>query len=43
VDLVKEYACLQGLVALDKTNSMQLDAIHKALKNVEAKVDPTYT
>jgi len=43
VDEVKEYACLQGLVALDKSNVADLDIIHKALKAVEAKVQPTYT
>lgn len=43
VDLVKEYACLQGLLALDKQNLEQLDYFYTKMNNVKALHPPTYT
>jgi hypothetical protein len=43
VDLVKEYSCLMGLLALDAGNLAQLDAFHAAMKRVQAIHPPTYT
>lgn len=43
VDLVKEYACLCGLLALDKGNVEQLDTFHEAMLRVLAVHPPTYT
>ncbi len=43
VAVVKEYACLQGLVALDAASMGALPAIHAAMLTVQAKHPPTYT
>jgi 3'-phosphoadenosine 5'-phosphosulfate (PAPS) 3'-phosphatase len=43
VTQLKEYACLRGLVALDRTNMQNIDSIHAALKKVEAEIAPLYT
>eukprot|EP01035_Chromulina_nebulosa_P019295 gene19295-25155_t len=43
IDMVKEYSCLCGLVALDKSNMSNLDKIHSALKTAQAAASPTYT
>jgi 3'-phosphoadenosine 5'-phosphosulfate (PAPS) 3'-phosphatase len=43
VDLVKEYSCLMGLLALDKGNLEQLDTFHEAMLRVLAVHPPTYT
>jgi hypothetical protein len=43
VTLMKEYACMRGLVCLDKENMKNIDAIHAAMKRVEADVKPLYT
>lgn len=43
VDLVKEYSCLMGLLALDKQNFEQLDYFHSAMLKVQAIHPPTYT
>mmetsp|Transcript_25604 Transcript_25604/g.24468 ORF Transcript_25604/g.24468 Transcript_25604/m.24468 type:complete len:442 (-) Transcript_25604:70-1395(-) len=43
VDLVKEYSCLMGLIALDKQNLENLDYFHEKLTNVEKNTKPLYT
>jgi 3'-phosphoadenosine 5'-phosphosulfate (PAPS) 3'-phosphatase len=43
VDLVKEYACLCGLLALDKENAGLLGKFHDAMVKVIASHPPTYT
>eukprot|EP00984_Skeletonema_dohrnii_P026738 scaffold16134_cov144-Skeletonema_dohrnii-CCMP3373.AAC.1 len=45
VHLVKEYSCLQGLVALapTKMEAFYLNAIHSAMNNIKKKSPPTYT
>lgn len=43
VDMVKEYSCLRGLVALDKGNMDKLDMLQKAMLKVAAEHPPTYT
>lgn len=43
VDLVKEYACLCGLLALDKENAGLLDKFHDAMIKVTAVHPPMYT
>ena len=43
VELVKEYSCLQGLIALDKTNAAKLDQFHAALTEVDKDFPPMYT
>lgn len=43
VDLVKEYSCLCGLIALDKTNLQELDKFHAAMVKVQAQSPPMYT
>jgi hypothetical protein len=43
VDLVKEYSCLQGLLAVDKENMGKLDAFHVAMTKVAASDPPMYT
>ena len=43
VDLVKEYSCLRGLLALDKQNFEQLDYFHSAMLKVQAIHPPTST
>jgi len=43
VELVKEYACLQGLLALDKGNTAQLDLFHTAMNKVKEVHAPMYT
>jgi len=43
VDMVKEYCCMCGLVALDKFNMGRIDFIHKAMLTVQAESPPTYT
>ena len=43
VELVKEYSCLQGLVALDKENLAKLDQFHAAMTKVAAEFPPMYT
>ena len=43
VELVKEYACLQGLLALDKENAGKLDEFYDAMTKVAATTPPVYT
>ena len=43
VELVKEYACLQGLLALDKENAGKLDEFHAVMTKVAATTPPVYT
>jgi len=43
VDLVKEYACLCGLLALDKENTALLTKFHDAMTKVQAIHPPMYT
>lgn len=43
VDLVKEYACLCGLLALDKENTALLTKFHDAMIKVQAIHPPMYT
>ena len=43
VDILKEYSCLCGLVALDKTNLENLPLIHSAMIKVKESFPPTYT
>jgi hypothetical protein len=43
VELVKEYSCLQGLLALDKENLANLDQIHAAMVKVASEDAPMYT
>lgn len=43
VELVKEYACLQGLLALDKENAGKLDEFYEAMTKVAATTPPVYT
>jgi len=45
VHLVKEYSCLQGLVALapTKMEAFYLNAIHSAMNNIKNESPPTYT
>jgi GrpB-like predicted nucleotidyltransferase (UPF0157 family) len=43
VDLVKEYACLQGLLALCKNNTADIDKFHAAMNKVKQQHPPTYT
>lgn len=43
VELVKEYSCLCGLLALDKTNSQDLETFHTAMIKAQAVHAPMYT
>mmetsp|Transcript_29210 Transcript_29210/g.48261 ORF Transcript_29210/g.48261 Transcript_29210/m.48261 type:complete len:411 (-) Transcript_29210:68-1300(-) len=45
VHLVKEYSCVQGLVALapTKMEAFYLNAIHSAMNNIKKEAPPTYT
>lgn len=43
VELVKEYACLQGLLALEKSNFEKLDVFYDALNRAKEAVKPMYT
>jgi 3'-phosphoadenosine 5'-phosphosulfate (PAPS) 3'-phosphatase len=43
VDMLKEYSCLCGLVALDKTNVGRLPEIQAAMLRAKAAHEPTYT
>lgn len=45
VHLVKEYSCLQGLVALapTKMEGFYINAIHSAMNNIKKDSPPTYT
>jgi len=43
VRMLKEYSCLKGLVALDKSALDQLPAIHSAMMKVQSTCPPTYT
>eukprot|EP00588_Corethron_pennatum_P011432 CAMPEP_0194268796 /NCGR_PEP_ID=MMETSP0169-20130528/3065_1 /TAXON_ID=218684 /ORGANISM="Corethron pennatum, Strain L29A3" /LENGTH=411 /DNA_ID=CAMNT_0039010183 /DNA_START=65 /DNA_END=1300 /DNA_ORIENTATION=+ len=45
VHLVKEYSCVQGLVALapTKMEAFYLNAIHSAMNNIRKETPPTYT
>ena len=43
VDEVKEYSCMQGLVALDKSRMGDLTTIRKAMLKVMEIDPPTYT
>jgi len=45
VHLVKEYSCVQGLVALApvKMEAFYLNAIHSAMNNIRKESPPTYT
>lgn len=43
VALLKEYSCLNGLVALDKTNMKNLDKIHATMLKVASVEPPFYT
>jgi len=45
VHLVKEYSCLQGLVALapTKMEAFYLNAIHSAMNNIKKESPPTFT
>ena len=40
---LKEYACMRGLVCLDRENMKDIDRIHAVMKKVEAEVKPLYT
>lgn len=42
VAFLKEYSCLQGLVALNKSNMDKLDQIHESMMKVKAEFPPTY-
>lgn len=43
VHLVKEYACLMGLVALDKHNLDEVDKVHAAMLKVQRSTPPSFT
>jgi len=45
VHLVKDYSCLQGLVALApaKMEDFYINAIHSAMNNIRKVDPPTYT
>ena len=43
VDMVKEYACMQGLVAVDKAAMADLPKIRDAMQKVKLQDPPTYT
>jgi len=45
VHLVKEYSCLQGLIALapTKMEDFYINAIHSAMNNIKLQSPPTYT
>ena len=43
VELLKEYSCLNGLVALDKQNLAHIDKLHAAMLKVQAEIPPLYT
>lgn len=45
VHLVKEYSCVQGLVALspEKMEAFYLNAIHSAMNNIKKDTPPMYT
>lgn len=43
VAMVKEYSCMKGLVAVDKSALDKLPGIHAAMKKVEESCPPTYT
>lgn len=45
VHLVKEYSCLQGLIALapTKMEDFYINAIHSAMNNIKKESPPTYT
>ena len=45
VHLVKEYNCVQGLVALapTKMETFYLNAIHSAMNNIKKEAPPMYT
>jgi len=45
VHLVKEYSCVQGLVALspEKMEAFYLNAIHSAMNNIKKETPPMYT
>lgn len=43
VELVKEYACLCGLLAVDKINLEVLDSFHDAMIKVKDTTPPMYT
>jgi len=45
VHLVKEYSCLQGLIALapTKMEDFYVNAIHSAMNNIKKESPPTYT
>lgn len=43
VDLIKEYACVQGLLALTKENAERLDTFQSAMNKVKASDPPIYT
>lgn len=41
-DMLKEYSCVSGLVALDKENMKNIDKIHSAMLKVMKEHPPTY-
>lgn len=43
VDLIKEYACVEGLLALTKENLANLDFFHDTMTRVKETIPPTYT
>jgi hypothetical protein len=43
VGLVKEYACVQGLLALCKGNLANIDFFHKAMVKIKEDHPPMYT
>ena len=43
VNSVKEYSCMQGLVAVDKRAMKDLPKIREAMKVVQEEHAPTYT
>ena len=43
VNSVKEYSCMQGLVAVDKAAMKDLPKIRKAMEVVQKEHPPTYT
>lgn len=42
-NMIKEYSCVQGLLALDKENLENLDKIHAAILKVSTENPPYYT
>ena len=43
LEMLKEYSCLNGLLALDSHNMKHLDKIHNIMIDITQEIEPTFT